>query len=310
MLYLVGNTLYECNNWAGGMSAIYSLPGAENTPALRISCCIGYGIVVLALLFADKVNSLGVGLGLVMVAMVMLFLTVVIRLGIDGSRFGRGLLPISMPSGSANVVLSLVGTTSLGFNLFLGGTMAKDRQLSEARRGIAFSTFMAFLVSVLILIVGDGTHNKTSGTFTIASLAGIIKEKTGEVGIWIFGFGFIAAAVSSMLTVPLAAALTADSVFTLDRKQTRKCTYRSGSIRSEGLYYADEKSKNTDGSLQEGVRILPKSEEAQRPFKKNYQRMIMFVMVLISVIVISADAPTVKVILVAQVSSFLFFLYS
>lgn len=26
----VGNTLYECNNWAGGMSAIYVLPGTES----------------------------------------------------------------------------------------------------------------------------------------------------------------------------------------------------------------------------------------------------------------------------------------
>ncbi len=25
-----GNSLYTCNNWAGGMSAVYSLPGMYN----------------------------------------------------------------------------------------------------------------------------------------------------------------------------------------------------------------------------------------------------------------------------------------
>ena len=39
-----------------------------------------------------------------------------------------------------DIILSLVGTTSIGFNLFLGGSMAKGRKLGNAQRGIAFST--------------------------------------------------------------------------------------------------------------------------------------------------------------------------
>ena len=62
-----------------------------------------------------------------MVGMVILFLVVVIELGLDFKEFAMGLLPISMPSGSGNIVMSLIGTTGTGFNLFLGGEMAKGK---------------------------------------------------------------------------------------------------------------------------------------------------------------------------------------
>ena len=57
-LVCVGNTLYECNNWAGGIDAILAIPGTENTTALRVGCCVGYAVIVLALLYWDKVGTL------------------------------------------------------------------------------------------------------------------------------------------------------------------------------------------------------------------------------------------------------------
>lgn len=80
----VGNTLYQCNNWAGGMDAVYSLPGADDDSVwLRVGCCLAYAVVVYGLLFWDATRYLSVGLGLLMVAMAALFLAVVIKLGVD-----------------------------------------------------------------------------------------------------------------------------------------------------------------------------------------------------------------------------------
>ena len=70
-------------------------------------------------------------------------------------RFFHGLLP-TIPPGSSNLVLSLVGTTSIGFNLFLGSSMAEGKTKASAQRGIAFSVGGALCISVLIMIVGDG----------------------------------------------------------------------------------------------------------------------------------------------------------
>lgn len=92
--------------------------------------------------------------------------------------------------------------------------MAKGKKLESSQRGIAFSTVSALEVSILILIVGAGTFNKTeTGTFTMGSLSGLIQTYIGEVGVFIFAIGFIAAALSSMLAVPLGAGLTVHSVF-------------------------------------------------------------------------------------------------
>ena len=118
-----------------------------------------------------------------------------------------------------DIILSLVGTTSLGFNLFLGGSMAVGKELEPTQRGIAFSTISALEVSVLILIVGAGTAEETTGGFSIQALANLIESLIGKAGVYIFAIGFIAAALSSMLAVPLGAALTAESVFSQCREE-------------------------------------------------------------------------------------------
>jgi len=215
-----GNTLYECNNWAGGIDAILAIPGLTNTNAIRIGSCLAYATVALALLYWDKVDMLGMFLGIVMMCMVALFFVVVVVMGLDFKLLALGLVPnIPAKKSDANaepadIILSLVGTTSLGFNLFLGGSMAKGKALESSQRGIAFSTISALEVSVLILIVGAGTfHEDASEPFSIKMLADLIRSLIGEVGVFIFAVGFIAAALSSMLAVPLGAALTADSLF-------------------------------------------------------------------------------------------------
>merc|ERR550539_2374139 len=52
-----------------------------------------------------------------------------------------------------------------------------------------------------------------SNRFSITQLAEFLYQFVGQGGVAVYSVGFIAAALSSMLTVPLGAALTADSVF-------------------------------------------------------------------------------------------------
>ena len=84
----VGNTLLHANCWAGGLDAVLALPGADDLEggseiALRVGTCVAYAIVVLALLWFDKTEKLGVFLGIIMMGMVTLFLIVVIKMGIS-----------------------------------------------------------------------------------------------------------------------------------------------------------------------------------------------------------------------------------
>jgi len=225
-LVVIGNTLYECNNWAGGIDAVFAIPSistSTNTLLIRVASCLAYAVAALALLYMDKVDMLGMFLGVVMMGMVALFLVVVLIMGLDFQQLAWGLIP-NIPSKKfetsaepTDIILSLVGTTSLGFNLFLGGSMAVGKELEPTQRGIAFSTISALEVSVLILIVGAGTAEETTGGFSIQALANLIETLIGRVGVYVFAIGFIAAALSSMLAVPLGAAITAESVFSQTR---------------------------------------------------------------------------------------------
>ena len=94
--------------------------------------------------------------------------------------------------------------------------MAKGKKLESSQRGILFSTVSALEVSILILIVGAGTYKEPTShhdVFSISILSGLIKEYIGEIGVFVFAVGFVAAALSSMLAVPLGAGLTVESVF-------------------------------------------------------------------------------------------------
>ena len=57
-----GNTLYQCNNFAGGIAALFSAPAIPNTTAVRWVALVTYGMVVLTLLYLDQVDKLGIGL--------------------------------------------------------------------------------------------------------------------------------------------------------------------------------------------------------------------------------------------------------
>ena len=92
--------------------------------------------------------------------------------------------------------------------------MAKGKKLETSQRGIAFSTISAMEVSILILIVGAGSYKQPGQhTFSISVLSSLIEKYIGNIGVMVFALGFVAAALSSMLTVPLGAGLTVQSVF-------------------------------------------------------------------------------------------------
>lgn len=276
----IGNTLYEVNNWAGGVDAVLAFPGAAEIggdlgTVVRVASCLVFAVVVVVLLYWDKTEKLGIMLGLVMMAMLVLFCVVVFYMGIDWTKLGFGLIP-SIPHktspGSAepaDIILSLVGTTCIGYNLFLGGAMADGKTLAAARRGITFSTISALLVSSLILIVGAGSRTEmVEDSFTISQLSQFIRAYVGTVGVSVFALGFIAAALSSMLTVPLGAMITAES-----------------------LLIADDKFKTEKTEDEEQKAALP----------RNIYLGLVLCMVTIPTIIISANADRIFVILLAQV---------
>lgn len=177
--------------------------------------------------------------------------------------------------------------------------MAKGKGLASAQRGIAFSTVSALMVSVLIMIVGAGYHQEgASNKFSITQLGGFIEQFVGKAGVVVFAIGFIAAALSSMLTVPLGAALTADSVFSDDIPDDGKTYTEKIGTDNPNFEDDDMNQKNVENNTKINIDNTP--IEAQKLPRWAYLGII-FVMVIIATVVISANADRTLVILIAQV---------
>jgi len=159
--------------------------------------------------------------------------------------------------------------------------MAEGKQMGGAQRGIAFSTASALAVSVLILIVGAGAGGGGDGSFEIGQLVPVIKELLGQAGVVVFALGFIAAALSSMLTIPLGAALAADSVFS---EEAGKGKEKIGADNPNNNITDEEETVTRENISQGEV----EGQEGKKMPRWIYLG-IMLVMVTIATIVIAAN---------------------
>ncbi len=111
----------------------------------------------------------------------------------------------SMPEGSSLLIVGLIGTTIVPYNLFLASGISKGQDIQEMRWGIAIAVLLGGLISMAILIVGipDFTAEGISRALGLSN-----KWATA-----LCGFGLFAAGMTSSVTAPLAAAVTAQSLF-------------------------------------------------------------------------------------------------
>jgi Mn2+/Fe2+ NRAMP family transporter len=119
-----------------------------------------------------------------------------------------GSLIPSFPKNSEIIILGLIGTTVVPYNLFLGSGLAHKQSLSEMRWSLSLAIILGGIVSAAVLVVGASI----SGTFSFERLAGTLQLQLGDWAVYLLGFGLLGAGFSSALTAPLAAAITAKSL--------------------------------------------------------------------------------------------------
>lgn len=108
------------------------------------------------------------------------------------------------------LVLGLIGTTIVPYNLFLGsGISDKNQSVKEMRFGLAIAILLGGLFSMAVLIVGTSVLS----AFSFEELATTLQNKIGVSGKYLLGFGLFAAGFTSAVTAPLAAAITLKSLF-------------------------------------------------------------------------------------------------
>lgn len=125
------------------------------------------------------------------------------------------------------LILAMIGTTIVPYDLFLGsGVMGKAGQtLRQMRFGLSVAVLIGGFITAAILIVGTAVPK---GQFSFAAMAKTIEEILGTPGRYLFGFGMFTAGFCTMITAPIAAALTAQSLFIRDNPEK---------WRTQGLYF-------------------------------------------------------------------------
>jgi Mn2+/Fe2+ NRAMP family transporter len=122
-------------------------------------------------------------------------------------------------------------------------------------------------------------------------------------GVWIFALGFVAAALSSMLAVPLGAALTVDSVFCEceEEKIATQDTSSDYTKLEEGIKEGSDEQLNDTINLPIDTKIVVEDPEKTKKLPRPVYWGIISIMVVVALVVISCNAPRVHVILIAQV---------
>jgi manganese transport protein len=129
---IIGNTAYQANCFVGGMAALYVL--FDDSVAFRIIVSILFGVSTYGLLVWGDVDSISTGLGVVVLLMTVVFGISAGTIGADAADIFGGFVP-GIPGGAEVLVLSLIGTTAIPFNVFLASSLSKGFTMPEMQVG-------------------------------------------------------------------------------------------------------------------------------------------------------------------------------
>jgi len=213
---LLGCAAYEAGNILGAVSGVSLLfPG--NVKVYTIIITIGAGIV----LWKGGSRTISILMTILVGMMGIAFLVLALQTDFLLSDFLYASVVPSIPAGSELLVLALVGTTIVPYNIFIGSAISKGNTVPLMRIGLSVSVLIGGLITAWIMIAGTMT-----GTFSsFGELAINLENKLGTVGSWTLGIGLFAAGFSSAITSPYAASIIASTVLGSENKKSIRAVW-------------------------------------------------------------------------------------
>lgn len=201
---VLGNAAFEAGNILGA-SVGASLGTGISGPLLALVI----GAVSAGVLWIGTPKTVATLLSLTVAFMGIAFLVTAFLLGPPAGEVIRGSLVPSLPPGTGLLVLGLVGTTVVPYNLFLGSGIAAGQSLGEIRFGLTIAVVLGGIISMAIVVVGAGV----TGEFSYEAVAAALSGRLGPWAGPLFAWGLFAAGFSSAITAPFAAAITARALY-------------------------------------------------------------------------------------------------
>jgi Mn2+/Fe2+ NRAMP family transporter len=208
----IGCAAYEAGNIIGGSLGLAMITGI---PQKIWVVCISIAAAVL--LGQNKYKLVERFLIMLVFLMSVSFLATAIIMRPNLGVVLRGFLP-SFPQNSLFLVLALVGTTVVPYNLFLHSSAVKEKwrsteRLKDVRKDLLISISLGGLISIAVVITSaTAFYAKGIAVESGAQMATQLQPLFGSVAKVLFGIGFFAAGMSSAVTAPYAAAFASSGV--------------------------------------------------------------------------------------------------
>ena len=209
---IIGNTAYEAGNITGaslGISAIINYESINYIPVF-------IGLIAFVILYQGDYKILERSLVSLVIIMSVSFFITAIMTKPDITNLLNGIFKPQVNSSNFIVVLGLIGTTVVPYNIFLHSSLVSEKwnsidKLKVARIESFISILLGGLVSLSIIITAASVSNQN--VTGVIDLAKGLEPLYGKFAIYFLGLGLFASGITSSITAPLAAAYVAKSCF-------------------------------------------------------------------------------------------------
>lgn len=205
---LVGNAAYEAGNISGGMMGIATILESLGIYFPSYGYSVFIGLIAFIILYIGNYRVLEKILVTLVICMSLAFVITAIVVKPDVSALFNGMIP-RFSSEQLFIVLGLLGTTVVPYNLFLHANLVKEKwtsiaDIKEVRKDTLVAIILGGVISMAIVIVGASFPNsdiKSAGDLAIG-----LEPLFGKTSKFIISIGLFAAGITSAITAPLAAA--------------------------------------------------------------------------------------------------------
>lgn len=216
---LVGNAAYEAGNISGGVLGLQTIlkDAFVTIGGFQLNyLSVLIGVIAFILLFIGNYKVIERSLVALVILMSISFLVAAIMTNPNWISVLKGVFTPTFPSESILMVIAVVGTTVVPYNLFLHASLVQEKwngaqHLKAARKDLYVSIFLGGLVSMAIIICAAGIQQGDINN--AADLAKGLEPLYGSVSKYVLSLGLFAAGITSAITAPLAAAYVARDCF-------------------------------------------------------------------------------------------------
>lgn len=203
----LGNAAYQSGNLAG---AAMGLSGA--TPVRFIHAVVVTGSFAAGLILVDRYRLLERAM-LILVGLMTCLLTGLAVACLPELITAHRQVVSNVHAFDATVVLALIGTTVVPYNLFLHATAVRHRwsgialadALRQARIESAGAIVVGGVVTAAIMIVATVVIAGDTSRPALEALQVGIDQRFPDIGRWAMGVGLFAAGLTSAIAAPVAA---------------------------------------------------------------------------------------------------------